>query len=77
MYKIVDGKAKGVDNPLAGMMEFMDQEQLQMMAAMAPKPTEAEEKAPIHYAYCTAIPIGTALAQSFNTEMCELSLIHI
>lgn len=72
MYKIVDGKAKGVDNPLAGMMEFMDQEQLQMMAAMAPKPTEAEEKAPIHYAYCTAIPIGTALAQSFNTEMCEI-----
>ena len=71
MYKIVDGKAKGVDNPLAGMMEFMDQEQLQMMAAMAPKPTEEEEKAPIHYAYCTAIPIGTALAQSFNTEMCE------
>lgn len=71
IYKIVDGKAKGVDNPLAGMMEFMDQEQLQMMAAMAPKPTEEEEKAPIHYAYCTAIPIGTALAQSFNTEMCE------
>ena len=71
MYKIVDGKAKGVDNPLAGMMEFLDQEQLQMMAAMAPKPTEEEEKAPIHYAYCTAIPIGTALAQSFNTEMCE------
>ena len=71
MYKIVDGKAKGVDNPLAGMMEFMDQEQLQMMAAMAPKPTEEEEKAPIHYAYCTAIPIGTALAQSFNIEMCE------
>lgn len=71
IYKIVDGKAKGVDNPLAGMMEFIDQEQLQMMAAMAPKPTEEEEKAPIHYAYCTAIPIGTALAQSFNTEMCE------
>ena len=71
MYKLLDGKAKGVDNPLAGMMEFMDQEQLQMMAAMAPKPTEAEEKAPIHYAYCTAIPIGTALAQSFNTEVCE------
>lgn len=33
MYKLLDGKAKGVDNPLAGMMEFMDQEQLQMMAA--------------------------------------------
>ena len=55
MYKLLDGKAKGVDNPLAGMMEFMDQEQLQMMAAMAPKPTEAEEKAPIHYAYCTCL----------------------
>ena len=72
IYKIVDGKAKGVDNPLAGMMEFMDQKQLQMMAALAPKPTEAEEKAPIHYAYCTAIPIGTAMAQSFNTEVCEI-----
>lgn len=70
-YKIVDGKAKGMDNPLAGMMEFMEPEQLQMMAQMAPKPTQEELDAPVNYMYCTAIPIGTALAQSFNVEACE------
>ena len=70
-YKIVDGKAKGMDNPLAGMMEFMEPEQLQMMASMAPKPTQEELDAPVNYMYCTAIPIGTALASSFNTEACK------
>lgn len=70
-YKIVDGKAKGMDNPLAGMMEFMEPEQIQMMASMAPKPTQEELDAQINYMYCTAIPIGTALASSFNTEACK------
>lgn len=70
-YKIVDGKAKGMDNPLAGMMEFMEPEQIQMMASMAPKPTQEELDAQVNYMYCTAIPIGTALASSFNTEACK------
>ncbi len=70
-YKVVGDKVKGMDNPLAGMMEFMEPEQLQMMASMAPKPTEEELNAPVNYMYCTAIPIGTALAQSFNVEACE------
>ena len=70
-YKVVGDQIKGMDNPLAGMMDFMEPEQLQMMASMAPKPTEEELNAPVNYMYCTAIPIGTALAQSFNTEACE------
>lgn len=71
-YKIVDGKVKGMDESLAGFMEFMDQEQLQQMAAMVPKPSEEELAAPLHYTYCIAIPIGTALAQSFNEEVCRV-----
>ena len=70
-YKVVGDKVKGMDNPLAGMMDFMEPEQLQMIASMTQKPTEEELNAPVNYMYCTAIPIGTALAQSFNTEACE------
>ncbi len=71
-YKVVDGKAKGVDSPLAGFMDFLDPEQLRQMAAMAPRPSEEELAAPINYTYCTAIPIGTALAQSFSGEVCRM-----
>lgn len=70
-YKLVDGQAKGMDNSIAGMMDFMGPEELQMMAQMTPKPTQEELDAPINYMYCTAIPIGTALAQSFNISACE------
>lgn len=70
-YKVVDGKAKGMDNPFAGFLEFLEPEQLQQMAALAPKPSEEELAAPMCYAYCTAIPIGTALAQSFSEEVCR------
>lgn len=62
---------KGMDNPLAGFMDFMEPEQLQQMDAMAPKPSEEELAAPINYTYCIAIPIGTALAQSFSEEVCQ------
>lgn len=33
--------------------------------------TFRERTGEIHYQYCTAIPIGTALAQSWNTAVCE------
>lgn len=71
-YKVVDGKAKGVDTPLAGFMDFLDSEQLRQMAAMAPRPSVEELAAPINYTYCTAIPVGTALAQSFSEEVCRM-----
>ncbi len=70
-YKVVNGKAKGMDNPFAGFMDFVEPEQLQQMAAMAPKPSEEELAAPVNYTYCIAIPIGTALAQSFSEEVCQ------
>lgn len=70
-YKVVGGQVKGMDNPLAGMLEFMEPEQLQMMESMMPKPTKEELEAPVNYMYCTAIPIGTNLAQSFNIEACK------
>lgn len=71
-YKVVDGKAKGVDTPLAGFTDFVDSEQLRQMAAMAPRPSVEELAAPINYTYCTAIPVGTALAQSFSEEVCRM-----
>lgn len=71
-YKVVDGKAKGVDTPLAGFTDFLDSEQLRQMVAMAPRPSVEELAAPINYTYCTAIPVGTALAQSFSEEVCRM-----
>lgn len=70
-YKVVEGNIKPMDNPLSAMMEFMEPEQLKMMAEMAPKQTEEELAAPVNYVYCIAIPIGTALGQSFNREACR------
>ena len=67
-YKVVGDHIKAMDNPMAGVMEFMEEEQLRRMAST---PTKAELDAPVNYMYCTAIPIGTALAQSFNVKACE------
>ncbi len=53
-------------------MEFMGEEELEMMASMAPKPSEAELAAPENYQYCIAIPIGTALAQAWNDDVAEI-----
>ena len=72
MYKVVDGQVKGQDNPLAGLMDFMEPEQIQMIAATMPKPTQEELDAPINYVYCSAIPIGTALAQSWNINSARI-----
>ncbi len=70
-YKIVDNKVKGMDNALANFMDFMEPEELQMMVSMTPKPTQEELEAPMNYTYCAAIPIGTALAQSWSEEVAE------
>ncbi len=71
-YKLLGDVAKASDNALAGIyMELMDEEQMKMMAAMMPKPSEEELNAPVYHQYCVAIPIGTGLAQSFNIDLCE------
>lgn len=72
-YKVVGNEVKSVGGGgFDAFMEFMDENELKMLAAMAPKPSEEEKNAPENYQYCIAIPIGTALAQSWNTQACEL-----
>lgn len=69
-YKMVNGAPKGLDNPLAGLMEFLDEEALSNLTPSA-EPSEEEKNAPINYVYCTAIPIGTELAQSWSVDVCK------
>lgn len=69
-YKVVDGQAKAVSASLGGdFMALFTPEELKAMAEAAPKPGEEELAAPVNYQYCTAIPIGTGIAQSWNHEL--------
>lgn len=70
-YKLAGNRVIGMDNPLEGMMAFLDEETLSQIAAMTPPPSEEKLNAPVHYVYCSAIPIGTAVAQSFNPAVAE------
>ena len=69
-YKIVNGKAKGLDNSLAGLQDFMDESDAAFLQAQE-EPSEEEKNAPVNYIYCTAIPIGTELAQTWNMDVAE------
>lgn len=70
-YQVMDGKAKSKSNSFSGYMDFMEPEDMKAMAAMMPKVSQEEKEAPTYYQYCIAIPIGTGLAQSWNTEVCR------
>ncbi len=71
-YKMVDGAAKALSSSLAGdFMAMLTPEEIQAMAAKAPKPSEEEKAAPVYYQYCVAIPIGTGIAQSWNDELAK------
>lgn len=72
-YKIVNDKVKtvGIDTALAYGMDFMSPEEKLMFTSVLENPSQAEVNAPMNYVYCSAIPIGTALAQSWNEEVCK------
>ena len=52
-----------------GFAEFMDEETAAGLGSMAKK--EPERHGEILHQYCSALPIGTALAQSWNLELCR------
>lgn len=52
----------------ASLIDFMSKPMLWAMSLLIYKP---KKKDTIGYQYATAIPIGTAIAQSFNTELAE------
>ncbi len=57
------------ENIPAAMIEFVDEALLKVLGKSNEKKSERHGK--IHYQYCSAIPIGTALAQSWNVELCQ------
>ncbi len=68
-YRDEAGAVHGVGGGLPqSMIDFMsDEEKVGLAAAMKAAPTDVE----IEYQYATAIPIGTAIAQSFNYELAK------
>ena len=67
-YRIIDGVVKGSASTRGDMFLVYTPEEQQAMFAMA-EVSETEENVEMYYHYCTAIPIGTSIAQSWNDEV--------
>lgn len=71
-YKIIDGKIKSTASPFGEeMLQLFSQEELCIMEKMN-QMTEKEKNTVEYYQYCSAIPIGTDLAQSFNCSLASI-----
>lgn len=64
-----DGIAHSLGMPLPeSLLEFMDEGQKAMMEKVS---YQVQEDDTVEYQYATALPIGTAIAQSFNVDFAE------
>lgn len=67
-YRVVDGVVKGSSSIEGDLLLVYTPEELQALAEAA-RPDEASAALPVYYQYCTAIPIGTGIAQSWNDDL--------
>ena len=70
-YQALGDKVFGGDGGLAVFLEYMTEWEKKLAAAKMDNLTEEEKNAPEYYQYCTAIPIGTAIAQSLDEHVAE------
>ena len=71
-YTYVDSVARGTSMALPETFaDFLDPQIIEGMKDAARKQKE-EAGEHVFYQYCTAIPIGMALAQSWNSELCRI-----
>ncbi len=69
-YRYVNGEAKATSSNFGSdFMAMLTEEEIQGMLAAASQSDKETEEAATYYQYCTAIPIGTGLAQSWNNDL--------
>lgn len=68
-YKIINGKKIAADLPFGeDMLQFMEESEIEWLKQSSDSEGDSRE---IYEQYCTAIPIGTDVAQSFNPALAE------
>ena len=74
IYSLIGGKAKPEISALPeSMFELLDEDSMKMFGIDPEKQSPKGEGKPgeRYYQYCSSIPIGTALAQSWNDRLCR------
>lgn len=74
LYTLDGEKTKSIEMSFGGeMLEFLDAEDIdQMTGMMHLDDGQKKEMGQIYYQYCTALPVGVDIAQSFNTKLASM-----